>query len=155
MNQHDMENTDWGKSVAGVVFREGKVLLARHTYGGGNGRLIIPGGYISRGESPEDALKREYMEETGIVVEAEKIIGIRFNQKDWYVVFLARYISGEAVSDHDENSEVLWMEPAEALSREDVPDLTKRMIEKALADGGLELTPYNYNPKNGVSVLYS
>ena len=34
------ENTNWGQSVAGVVIRDGKVLLARHTYGRGNGLLI-------------------------------------------------------------------------------------------------------------------
>ena len=45
------ENTDWGKSVSGVLIKDGKVLLARHTYGSGNGKLIIPGGYINIGES--------------------------------------------------------------------------------------------------------
>ncbi len=29
------ENTDWGKSVAGVVVHKGKALLVRHTYGAG------------------------------------------------------------------------------------------------------------------------
>ena len=154
MNQHDMENTDWGKSVAGVVFREGKVLLARHTYGGGKGRLIIPGGYISRGESPEDALKREYMEETGIAVEAEKIIGIRFNQKDWYVAFRAEYLSGEEHSDGDENSEVLWMGTDEALSREDVPDLTKKLIACALSGNGMQKTDYNGTTRYGEYSFY-
>lgn len=40
------ENTNWEKSAAGVVIKDGKVLLARHTYGAGKGKLIIPGGYI-------------------------------------------------------------------------------------------------------------
>ena len=31
------ENTNWGQSVSGVVIYENKVLLARHTYGGGLG----------------------------------------------------------------------------------------------------------------------
>ena len=67
------ENTDWGKSVAGVVLRDGKVLLARHTYGAGKGRLIIPGGYLQNGESPEGALQREFLEETGVEVRAVEI----------------------------------------------------------------------------------
>ena len=29
------EGTNWGQSVAGVVIKDGKVLLARHTYGSG------------------------------------------------------------------------------------------------------------------------
>lgn len=60
------ENTNWCQSVGGVVLKDGKVLLARHTYRAGKGRLIIPGGYVQMGESPEDALKREFFEETGI-----------------------------------------------------------------------------------------
>ena len=36
------ENTNWNQSVTGVVIKDGKVLLARHTYGGGKGMLIIP-----------------------------------------------------------------------------------------------------------------
>ena len=30
-------STDWSRSVTGIVIREGRVLLARHTYGGGKG----------------------------------------------------------------------------------------------------------------------
>ena len=48
------ENTNWGQSVAGVVMKDNKVLLARHTYG--NGMLIIPSGYVNVGESPQDAV---------------------------------------------------------------------------------------------------
>ena len=29
------DNTNWSQSVAGVVIRDNKVLLARHTYGNG------------------------------------------------------------------------------------------------------------------------
>lgn len=41
------DNTNWEQSVAGVVIHDGKVLLARHTYGPGKGRLIIPGRYVN------------------------------------------------------------------------------------------------------------
>ena len=43
-----------------------------------------------------------------------------------YIVFAAEYVSGEAVSDHDENSEVVWIEVEQALARDDVPELTKK-----------------------------
>ena len=52
------KNTNWQKSVCAVVLREGKVLLARHTYGAGKGLFITPGGYLKNGESPEQALCR-------------------------------------------------------------------------------------------------
>ena len=59
MTQEEINNTNWSQSVAGVCIKDGKVLLARHTYGSGNGRLIIPGGYVKYGEVPEEALIRE------------------------------------------------------------------------------------------------
>ncbi len=90
------DNTNWGQSVAGVVIREGKVLLARHTYGGGKGKLIIPGGYVNIGESPQDALIREFMEETAVTVKPKSIIGIRFNMHDWYIVFFRRICFGRS-----------------------------------------------------------
>ncbi len=136
------ENTNWSQSVGAVCIREGRVLLARHTYGAGSGKLIIPGGYVEAGETPEAAVRREVLEETGITAEPEALIGIRFNNRDWYAVFRAAYVSGEARSDGDENSEVLWLPVGEALAREDVPDLTKAMLRKALAPGCWQPVPY-------------
>lgn len=149
------ENTNWGQSVTGIVIRQGRVLLARHTYGAGKGMLIVPGGYVKTGESPQDALKREFLEETGIVVEPREIIALRFNSHDWYIAFSADFVSGEAVSDQDENDEVLWLETEEALLREDVPDLTKKLIRCALSGSeGLVPLPYQGNPKHGKGYLY-
>jgi ADP-ribose pyrophosphatase YjhB (NUDIX family) len=149
------ENTNWEQSVAGVVIKDNKVLLARHTYGNGKGMLIIPGGYVNYGETPQQALKREYMEETKIEVEPQNIIGVRFNMHDWYIVFSAKYISGKAQSDNDENSEVLWLDIDYALSRDDVPELTKKMIESAaLKQYGLQYADYNANTKHAPFSLY-
>ncbi len=151
------ENTNWCQSVTGVVFRQGKVLLARHTYGSGMGMLIVPGGYVEFGETPQEALIREFMEETNIVVKPLDIIAVRFNTHDWYVAFRAEYISGDAHSDNDENSEVLWMDIDEALNREDVPELTKRLISAALMekDGLQQQTDYEGKPKHAPHMLYS
>lgn len=149
------ENTNWEKSVAGVVIRDGKVLLARHTYGAGKGKLIIPGGYIQHGETPENAVKRELTEETGITAEPVEIVGVRFNMHDWYVVFRAEYVSGEARSDHDENSEVIWLEIEKALEAEDVADLSKKMIQAAQNGNALSLTEYKAGEKHAPQSLYS
>lgn len=152
-----MENgtTNWGQSVTGVVIKDNKVLLARHTYGGGAGLLIVPGGYVNADETPQDALVREYMEETKVAVKPLDIIGIRFNMHDWYIAFRAEYISGEATSDHEENSEVLWLDVEEALTREDVPELTKKLIESAVKqEAGLHKEEYNGSTKHGEYSLY-
>ena len=143
MAEADIEKTNWSQSVGGVCIRDGKVLLARHTYGAGKGMFIIPGGYVNFGEIPEETLVREYQEETGITVKAGKLIGMRFSAKDWYAVFEAIYVEGEARSDGDENDQVVWMDPQEALANESVPKLTKKMISCAISGKGFELTPYN------------
>lgn len=142
MTQEEINSTNWSQSVAGVCLKDGKVLLARHTYGSGNGKLIIPGGYVKFGEVPEETLVREYLEETGVRVKAGRLLGVRFSAKDWYAVFAAEYVEGEARSDGDENSEVVWLDVEEALKDETVPGLTKTMIEQALKETGFELTPY-------------
>lgn len=148
-------NTNWGQSVTGIVIKDGKVLLVRHTYGDGKGLLIVPGGYVEYGETPQDALKRELLEETSIVVEPKKIIAIRFNSHDWYIAFSAEYISGQATSDHDENDEVVWLEIDKALVRDDIPDLTKRLIECALKEEeGFVQLPYEGNSKYGKGYLF-
>ena len=150
-----MENqTDFTRSVTAVVFKEGKVLLGRHTYGNGKGLLIVPGGYIMQGEDPRTAVKREYLEETGVVIEPKEVIAIRFREKDWYVAFSADYLSGEARSDEDENDLVVWMDIEEALSREDVPGLTKELIKvnRERAAGFVEL---DYDPLKEIGSLFA
>ncbi len=150
------ENTNWGQSVTGVVIKDSKVLLARHTYGDGEGMLIVPGGYVNFGEAPQDALVREYMEETRILIKPISIIGIRFDTHDWYIAFRAEYVSGEARSDNDENSEVVWIDIDEALSRDDVPRLTKKLIQSAMStEAGLCHKEYGGNPKYQPCSLYS
>lgn len=142
MAQVDLGKTNWSQSVGGVCIQDGKVLLARHTYGAGKGMLIIPGGYVDFGETPEETLVREFQEETGVTVKAGKLFGMRFSAKDWYAVFEAQYIEGEARSDKDENDKVVWMQIETALSDETVPDLTKKMIRCAVKGEGFELVPY-------------
>ncbi|MGN0528632.1 MAG: NUDIX domain-containing protein [Eubacterium sp.] len=150
------ENTNWQQSVTGILIRDEKVLLARHTYGAGKNLLIVPGGYVNIGETPQQAVVREYIEETGITVEAKEIIAVRFNLKDWYVAFSLDYVSGEATSDNDENSEVVWLDIEDALQKEDVPDLTKKLIESAINDNNaLTQTGYSSREKHGTYSLYA
>ena len=139
------DNTNWEQSVTAVVIKDNKVLLARHTYGGGKGMLIIPGGYVEKGETPQDAVIREFKEETNITIQPKNIIGIRFNMHDWYIAFSADYVSGTMHSDGDENDLVIWLDIDEALKREDVPELTKSLIRCAVSDGGLKQIDYNGN----------
>lgn len=150
------KNTNWQKSVCAVVLKDGKVLLARHTYGAGKGLYITPGGYLKNGESPEAAVQRELLEETGITATPTKLLAVRFSEQDWYAAFLAEYTGGTPRSDGDENDRVVWMACAEALARPDVPDLSKKLIEAALTGHGLARTDYApQREKFGTMTFYS
>lgn len=150
------ENTNWQQSVTGVLIKDNKVLLARHTYGAGKNLLIVPGGYVNFGETPQQAVVREYIEETGITVVPKDIIAIRFNMKDWYIAFSVDYVGGIAKSDDDENSEVVWLDIEDALEKEDVPNLTKKLIESAINDNNaLTQTDYFSREQHGTYSLYA
>lgn len=56
--------------VGGFIFsKDGKVLLGKNRKGGHyEGSYVVPGGGIDEGETKEQALRREMLEETGIDV---------------------------------------------------------------------------------------
>lgn len=60
--------------VYGVVRHEGKVLLAKKARGPYSGMYDLPGGGVEFGETPEQTVRREFMEETGFVVEPLRLL---------------------------------------------------------------------------------
>jgi 8-oxo-dGTP pyrophosphatase MutT (NUDIX family) len=63
-----------GYGVKCIVERsDGKILFIKNTYGKGNWNL--PGGRIDRGESSEEAVRREVLEEVGIRLDSVTKIG--------------------------------------------------------------------------------
>lgn len=118
--------------VGAIVLKEDKVLLVRHTYGSAAGKLLNPGGFIHKGELPYEAIQRKVLEETGITIRPSGFLSIRCSQKDWYMAFLADYVSGETRSDDDENSEAVFLDCDEALQRPDVTETAKTLLRLAL-----------------------
>ncbi|SMF80871.1 ADP-ribose pyrophosphatase YjhB, NUDIX family [Paenibacillus uliginis N3/975] len=52
--------------VYGVLIKDGRILLIRKARGPYLGKWDLPGGSIEFGEEPEQTLKREFHEETGL-----------------------------------------------------------------------------------------
>src|SRR5215210_8583768 len=64
--------------TAGAVIldEEGRVLLLKHVFRAGSG-WGIPGGFIERGEQPEEAIRRELREEIGLELEQTELAFVR------------------------------------------------------------------------------
>lgn len=77
-----------------VVERDGKILMVRRANQPGYGLWSMPGGYVDRGEVVEQAASREVLEETGLNVEVERLIGV-FSEQCHPVIVIA-FVSQEA-----------------------------------------------------------
>jgi ADP-ribose pyrophosphatase len=109
-------------AVGAVVFRAGAVLLVKRGRMPGKGLWAVPGGRVEAGETLADAVRREVLEETGIVIDPGEPIyafdyierapdgSLRFH----YVIvdLLAAYVSGEPHGG-DDALEARFMTPAE------------------------------------------
>ncbi len=118
-------------TAAGVILdHNDRLLLLKHVFRMGSG-WGIPGGFMTGGEQPEQALRRELKEEIGMEIESAELAFVRslerVNQIE--IVFLCRP-AGEARPQSNEIETFAWFMPDELpkdLSRDQ-----RRLIERAL-----------------------
>ena len=85
-------------TVAAVVDLDGRFLLVEE-HSSGRRVLSQPGGHIESGETPEQAVERETLEETGCVVTCRDLVGIylwihpQTRQQFLCIVYAADFIS--------------------------------------------------------------
>ena len=107
--------------VYGVLLRGGRVLIAAEEVGG-RGVLKLPGGAVEAGETPEQALKREFMEEGNLSIEPTSLLhapGTLYSHWIHGLYTPMYYVvegSGEPVTPADEPVELLFMRPEEAVA---------------------------------------
>ncbi|MEH7440857.1 NUDIX hydrolase [Bacillus sp. JJ1122] len=64
--------------VAGLVVRnDGSWLVVKKRYGGLKGSWSLPAGFVDEGETADQAVVREVLEETGIECNVEGLLGVR------------------------------------------------------------------------------
>jgi len=119
--------------TAGAVILDdaGRILLLDHVFRPASG-WGIPGGFLTKGEQPEAALRRELKEEIGIDLEAVELLCARTlrEQRQVEICFRARAV-GQPQPCSFEIRSAAWFAPG-ALP----PELSKeqrRVIEQALA----------------------
>jgi len=88
--------------VTGIIFNKNQeILLFKHTYR--QTAWSLPGGYIKSKEHPFEALEREILEESGLVVSAEEQLKIRTDRETprLDVTIVGQYIGGEFRKSHE------------------------------------------------------
>lgn len=107
------ETTTEKPGISAAIITSGdRVLMVRRRVKEGELSWQFPAGGIEDGETPEEAAVRETLEETGLKVEAERLIGQRVHPKTQREMSYTacRVIDGEAhVADADELNAIAWV----------------------------------------------
>ena len=115
--------------VCGLCWQEECLLLVMHKMGD-NGFWAPPGGGVEYGEAIEDALRREFLEETGLTVAVEKFLfGCEFIKTPLHAVelfFEVKKVAGVLKRGYD--PELQLIESARFLSWEDVKNIPEKSL---------------------------
>lgn len=99
--------------------QNGKILLLKRSEkAGGGGLWSLPGGALDEGEDPQESIKREIKEETGLEVRGLQPFAVRYYESDGERTLIVGYKgeveSREAVLNW-EHDDYRWLEKEEAL----------------------------------------
>jgi 8-oxo-dGTP diphosphatase len=128
----------------GAVIKDdhGRLLLIKRGHAPGAGLWSLPGGRIEPGETDTEALVREMREETGLEVEAGRLLGtVRRPGRDGDVLDIRDYaaaITGGTLRPGDDAADARWVHTAELGSLPTTEGLTD-----ALTSWGV-LSPEEY-----------
>ena len=117
-------------SVTAVILNdEGKILLLDHVLRPSSG-WGTPGGFINRGEQPQDAIRREVKEETSLELTRLELVWMRTIEGHVEIIFRAR-AHGELKIESAEIHSAGWFLPSEL--PEGMSLVQKFVIEKTLS----------------------
>jgi ADP-ribose pyrophosphatase YjhB (NUDIX family) len=118
--------------VRALMVQDGQVLLVKHTY---EDKWFLPGGLVEKGETLDQAIRREAREEVGAELMDLALFGVYTNFKNgWHdhiTVFLSRDFSLNGQMDHE--IEAVDFFPLEELPP-NVSEGSKNRIEDFLRD---------------------
>jgi ADP-ribose pyrophosphatase YjhB (NUDIX family) len=110
-----------------VIPLDGGIVMVRRAINPGYGLWVAPGGFVDAGETVEDALVREALEEVRLHVRPVKLLGLHsYAQRRTVVVsYLTQYLGGELAAGDEAlearifaRSDIPWEEIAFSSTRE-------------------------------------
>ena len=113
-----------------AIIKNGKILMAKHSYGLKN-RYALVAGFIEAGETLEEGVKREIMEEVGLNVKNIKYFG----SQPWpfpnslMIGFTAEYDNGEINVDGKEIVDAKWFDVNEVTPMPSKISISSELIE--------------------------
>ena len=126
-----MAEQRYAKVIAGIIRKDGRILIGKRKVGTFAGKWEFPGGKMEPGETPEQCLARELTEELGVRARIGKLfLSTRHTYSHMaieFVTYEAEIVSGEPrLRDHNE---LRWVLPAE-LCLYDFPEADRPVVEK-------------------------
>ena len=126
--------------AAGIIRKEGsdELLAVQRGYGDMQGLWEFPGGKLMRGETPEDAVRRELMEELRVkVTNLRDFYTVEYDYPDFHLSMECYYCSPADESDepqkHDRQLDIRWIPRTSLATVEWMP------ADKGLIDALIEL----------------
>jgi ADP-ribose pyrophosphatase YjhB (NUDIX family)/ribosomal protein S27AE len=118
-------------AVATLILQDGKVLLVKRAGDPKKGFWALPAGFIEWNEDPQEAARRECLEETGLTVRIGRLIDVFHTPDDGgladIVIAYAASITGGTLQANDDAEAVEWF------TRANLPELAFLPSERLLA----------------------
>jgi len=124
----------------GLLQRDDKLLLCRlsQKVGANPGRWTLPGGGIDFGEDPENAVIREFKEETGLVIKVNNLVAVNSmadSLPGWSpmhsirIIYKVEYVSGNLQYEQDGTTDLCAWHSHKETQELPLVDLAKEGIK--------------------------
>ncbi len=119
----------WPVQCVGAVITDdaGRVLLILRGHEPGLGLWSIPGGRIEPGESDQEAVVREILEETGLEVTCGRLLGT-VDRPGLVIRDYQAFVTGGTLLAGDDAAAARWATPAEAEAMDAAGELTSQLL---------------------------